>query len=455
MTPTIAQLARCGVQFTRAYSACPVCIPARRTLMTGQSARTHGDRIFNETLEMPQRAPTLAQCFRDAGYQAHAVGKLHVYPQRNRIGFDEVVLNEEGRHHLDSGFGDDWEMYLADEGFPGQEYAHGLNNNDYVTRTWPLPEHCHPTNWAAAQMCRMIRRRDPRKSAFWYLSFVGPHPPVWPLPAYLDQYRDVQMDSPVFGDWSSSYEALPYGPKPDKDYLAMRGVPEHERDLARRSFYATITHIDHQIRVVIGTLREHGLLDNTVIAFPSDHGDMLGDHHLWAKGVMYEKSARVPLIVVPAHGDERLRSNSTDDRLVELRDVMPTLLDLCGIEIPDTVEGMSLLGSLRRGHLYGECHEGEHATRMMRDERYKLIYYPAGNTIQLFDIDNDALEQRNLAGRPKHAAAQQRLTKLLIDHLYRDDLKWIEDSRLVGLPASADECRPDRGLGGQRGIRYV
>ena len=167
MTPTIAQMARNGVHFTRAYSACPVCIPARRTLLTGQTSRTHGDRVFNEYLEMPDPStvPTLPQTLGEAGYQAHAVGKLHVYPQRDRVGFDEVILNEEGRHHL-AELTDDWELYLADQGYPGQEHAAGLCSSDYLTRAWHLPEHCHPTNWAAAQMCRTICRRDPRKPAF-------------------------------------------------------------------------------------------------------------------------------------------------------------------------------------------------------------------------------------------------------------------------------------------------
>ena len=454
MTPTIAQLARCGVQFTRAYSACPVCIPARRTLMTGQTPRTHGDRIFNETLEMPD-VPTVAQCFRDAGYQAHAVGKLHVHPQRDRVGFDEVILNEEGRHHLGDRSADDWEMFLADQGHPGQEYSHGLNSNDYLTRAWPFPDHCHPTNWAASQMSRMMHRRDPRKPAFWYLSFVGPHPPVWPLQTYMDQYRDVEMDSPVYGDWSSSYDALPFGARPKVDRFVMRDAPGHEQDLGRRAFYATITHIDHQIRVVIGYLREQGLMDNTIICFTADHGDMLGDHHLWAKRVMYEKSARVPLVLVPTTDDDRLTPGGEDDRLVELRDIMPPLLDLCGLDVPDTVEGVSLIGTQRRDHLYGECGEAEQATRMMRDERYKLVYYPVGNVFQLFDVDHDPLEQRNLAGNADHADAQRHLTQLLIDHLYGNDLQWVHAGQLVGLPDRTYEYPPDRRLGGQRGLRFV
>jgi arylsulfatase A-like enzyme len=98
-TPTIDAIARNGVRFTRAYSECPICIPARRTLMTGTTTRTHGDRNFRTINPMPA-LPTLAHCFRDAGYQTFAVGKLHVYPPRDRIGFDDVLLSEEGRPRM-------------------------------------------------------------------------------------------------------------------------------------------------------------------------------------------------------------------------------------------------------------------------------------------------------------------------------------------------------------------
>ena len=457
MTPTIDQLARNGVQFDRAYSACPICIPARRSLMTGLSPQNHGDRVFNETLEMPdpETVPTLPGLFRRAGYQAHAVGKLHVYPQRDRIGFDEVILNEEGRHHLDDGYADDWELYLADQGYPGQEYASGLSNNDYLTRSWHLPGHCHPTNWAAAQMCRAIRRRDPRKPGFWYLSFVGPHPPLWPPAAYLDLYRNLELDPMVHGDWSRSFEDLPYGVKPYMDQFCMRMATPGEIDLARMSFYATITHIDHQIRMVLGTLREEGLSDDTIVAFTADHGDMLGDHRMWSLGVMYEKSARVPLIIVPAAGDERFPPGSRDHRLAELRDLMPTLIDLCGLEPPAVLDGVSLAGGQDRDHLYGEFREGPLATRMILDRRYKLIYYPVGNVFQLFDLDQDPLEQRNLAGQTSLREVQDRLVGLLVDHLYGSDLEWIREGRLVGLPDREYARTPNRGLSGQRGWRFL
>lgn len=454
MTPTVSQLARLGTWYDNTYSPAPSCIPARRSLMTGLSVRTHGDRTFNERAELPD-VPTLAQTFRDAGYQATAVGKLHVYPQRDRIGFDEVILNEEGRHHLE-GNADDWEMYLADEGYSGQEYAAGHSNGDYNVTPWHLPDEAHPTNWTTREMCRTIRRRDPRKPAFWYMSHIAPHPPMWPLQSYLDLYRDIEIDPPAMGEWTKDPDTVPWMLKAYNDGGgAMKGAPAHEIEEARRAFYALVTHIDHQIRVVIGALREEGLLDNTIIALTADHGDMLGDHGRWAKTLMFDMSAKVPLVIVPPKGDARITPGEVDSRLVETMDIMPTLLELAGVPVPDTVEGTSLLTDERRDHIYGEHWEGDFANRMVRDSRYKLIYYPVGNSFQLFDMQEDRREEHDLSESAEHATIRGRLTDLLIDHLYGVDLEWLRDGQLVGVPEKPMPQYQDRGLGAQRGLRFM
>ena len=165
-TPTIDHLASLGTYFPNAYSECPICIPARRSVMTGTTARVHGDRLFQPAATMPG-LPTLAQTFRNAGYQAYAVGKLHVYPQRDRIGFDDVLLAEEGRSNL--GAIDDYEIYLAEQGHAGRQFEHGMCNNDYMWRSWHLPEECHVTNWTTREMVKTIKRRDPTRPAFWQI----------------------------------------------------------------------------------------------------------------------------------------------------------------------------------------------------------------------------------------------------------------------------------------------
>ena len=451
MTPTLDQLAANSVRYTNAYSAVPVCIAARRALMTGTTPRTHGDRCFNETLRMPN-LPTLAQAFRDAGYQTYAVGKLHVYPQRDRIGFCDVTLNEEGRHHLGLR-ADDYELFLAAEGYAGQEFTHGMCNNDYMARAWHLPEVLHPTNWTVREMCRTIKRRDPTRPAFWYMSFNFPHPPLVPLAAYMDLYRDADVPEPFFGDWAKHFERLPYALK--RRYTLPLGSATTEMKVTRRAFYALCTHIDHQIRLVIGLLREKGLLDNTIIGFTADHGEMLGQHGLYAKGVFYEDSANVPLVLVPTAEYSVLGHHRIDDRLVELSDVMPTLLQMADIPIPDTVEGISLLSDTRPDHLYGEYEEGDAATRMLRNERYKLIYYPVGNRVQLFDLHEDPDELNDLTDDPTCAPVREELTSTMIHHLYRDDLEWIKNGELVGLPDKRFQPVPNRTLSSQRGWRFM
>lgn len=448
-TPTLDQLAKNGIRFTNAYAECPVCIPARRTLMTGTTPRTHGDRTFKETLRMPN-VPTVAQTFRDNGYQAYAAGKLHVYPQRDRIGFDDVILHEEGRTQFDAV--DDYELFLGDQGYPGQMFAHGMCNNDYLNRPWHLPEHCHVTNWTTQQMARLIQRRDPSKPGFWFLSYCHPHPPLAPLQCYLDMYRDIDPPKPYFGDWSKEPEQLPFALKSRS--FQWEDFTDYQITSAYRAFYALCTHIDHQLRIVIGTLREERLLDNTVIMFTSDHGDMMGNHGQWAKRIFYENSANVPMLLVGTATDERVGHHRVDDRLVGWQDVMPTLLDLAGIDIPDTVDGTSMVGDQTRDHFYGECTEGASASRMIRTDRYKLIYYPTGNYTQLFDLQNDPREIADLSNSPEHADTKKQLTELLISELYGGDENWAQNGELVGLPDQTYESAPNRGLSGQRGSHW-
>lgn len=416
--------------------------------MTGLNPRSHGDRTFQTKLTMPD-APTLADCFRDAGYQAYAVGKLHVYPQRDRIGFDDVILAEEGRAQY--GSHDDYDYFLSREGYPGQFFMHGMSNNQYLMRPWHLPEHCHVTNWATAEMARMIRRRDPTRPGFWFLSYAHPHPPLVPLATYLDLYRQTEMPKPYLSEWAEDIDSLPYVLRKQR---VQEDLPAWQIDAAYRAFYALCTHIDHQIRIVIGTLREEGLLDDTIILFTSDHGDMLGNHGLWAKRLFYEQSANVPMIVVGRQGDPRVGDHRQSNRLVGWQDIMPTLLDLAGLPIPDTVDGQSMFAEDQREYLYGECNEGPTATRMVHDGQHKLIYYAAGNCLQLFDLDNDPGECRNLAGEAKYAEVEERLTAALLSELYGSDLDWVQNGKLVGLPDPGCKPEPDRSLYLQRGTHW-
>jgi arylsulfatase len=451
ISPTLNSMAEHGTHFTEAYSSTPTCIPARRELMTGTEAKTHGDRIFNETLPMDPKLPTMAETFRRAGYQAHSVGKLHVYPQRDRIGFDDALIHEEGRHHLGN-VKDDYELYLEQQGLPGQELTHGIGNNQYPVRSWHLDEKHHPTNWTTREMCRQIKRRDPTKPGFWYCSYAAPHPPITPPEEYLQIYREMEIDKRYVGDWAKDFDALPYSLK--SHTRKFPELSEKEIDLARRAFYAQCTYIDHQIRLLIGTLREEGLLDNTILFFTSDHGDMLGNHNLYAKPPMFEYAAKIPMIVsVPPSLDPEGKTVGKDNRFAALRDLMPSLLELCGIPVPKTVEGQSLFKDPPRKSIYCEHYEDERSLRMVRKDSHKLIWYPVGNRFHLFDLEKDPKELKDLSEDPEYKHIRGELEKIILNNLHGEDRSWVKDGKLTGEPDKPFTPPRDRGLLAQRGWR--
>lgn len=446
-TPVLDQLCRNGVRFSNCYSETPVCLPARRTMMTGCLPKKHGDRTFQPYRPMESGLKTMAQCFRDAGYQAYGVGKTHTYPQRDRIGFDDIQLDDEGRTLY--GVSDDYEIFLGDQGFVGQQFAHGMSNNAYQATAWHLPERVHATNWATDTMARHIRRRDPTRPSFWYLGYRHPHPPLVPPQRFIDHYADVSIDEPYYGSWCN--DLLPY----NLQGVQARSVySEREIRWARRAFYALCTQIDQQIGSLIGTIREEGLLDETIIMFTSDHGDMLGNHNMWAKQTFYEGSSNVPMIVVGEAGDSTVGFNKTNDKLIGLQDVMPTLLSLAGLQPPESVDGHSMFSDSDREYIYGEFGEEAHSSRMIRDQHYKMIWYPVGNHFQLFDLENDPHEMTDLASDPSYDAKLKDLKKRLSQEMYGTDKKWLDGDLIVGEPGRSFRPGPNRGLSLTRGNQW-
>jgi arylsulfatase A-like enzyme len=274
-------------------------------------------------------------------------------------------------------------------------------------------------------------------------------------------YNDVEIEMPEIGDWAREFERLPYCLKYYSSLFNMR-TEKAVKD-ALKGFFALCTHIDFFIRSIIGTLREEKVLDNTIIAFTSDHGDMLGTHNLWAKNLFYEGSAQIPLIIVPTEDCKAFQPGTTDDRLVELRDLMPTLLEMTGLPIPRSVEGMSLVNPANnREYVYGEIWEDDRATRMIRTKKYKLIYYAVGNRFQLFDMEEDPKEMHDLSAELAYGGVLKELKDRLVSCLYGDDLSWLEKGSLKGLPDREFKLKPsqqnvgilkNRDLLLQRGIR--
>ena len=272
----------------------------------------------------------------------------------------------------------------------------------------------------------------------------------------MDIYRGLEIDDPFMGDWARDFDALPFALKTKLNANRELALSPSRTREVRRAFYAMSTHVDHQIKAVAGLLREQGILDNTIIMFTSDHGNMLGDNGMYNQGEFYEGSAKIPMVLVPTRQQvESTGINHRDDRLVAQADVMPTLLDLCDVPVPDSVEGLSMVGDEERDYLYGELREDHNATRMVHDGRHKLIYYPVGNRFQLFDLREDPNELHDVAGSPAYADVRTRLTGLLQERIYGSDLEWLKDGELVGLPEPdlTDDYFYNPTMGNARGYR--
>ena len=438
LTPYLDGWSSTGARFTRAYSAVPICIPARAALFTGLSQRTHGFVSYREG-EPWDFDVTMAGELTKAGYQTQAIGKMHVYPERAKMGFEEVLLHDgylrkpRGENLNDLGKIDDYVPWLREHSRPEADYAeHGLNCNSYVARPWDKPEHLHPTNWAVAQGVEFLQRRDTSRPFFLYLSLHRPHPPYDPPAWAMDMYLDGDLPEPPVGDWTDLWADREVPNDPKSSYVANLDPRLQRR--AQAGYYGHMTHIDTQLNRLFETLAELGLKDSTYILFTSDHGELMGDHHLFRKSLPYEGSARVPFLLTGPRVPEG-EVNTTE--VVELRDVMPTVLDCAGVPVPAGVEGRSVLGLLEgsdtewRPWLQGENVTFGQSVQWLTDGREKYVWCSGTGIEQLFDLVKDPQECHDLAGDPAAAPALRRWRERLVRELDGRPEGFVKDDDLV------------------------
>lgn len=433
-TPHLDALAGQGVRFTQAYASVPSCIAARASLMTGLSPRSHGRVGYQDGVPWNYQV-TLPGLLASAGYHTQAVGKMHVYPPRSLMGFHNVVLHDgylhyERREAQDLHLVDDYLPWLRQVHGPAADYIDtGIGCNGYVVRPWVYEDVLHPTAWVTSQAMDFLRRRDPRKPFYLYVSYHRPHPPLDPPEAYLHIYEQKELPPPVEGDWDD--EVLPVA---SSALDSPRPQDPVQRDRARRAYFAQITFIDHQINRLIHALYAHGVLENTVILFCADHGEMLYDHGLLAKATPYDGSARVPFLLrfPRAWGYQQA---TTVDAPVELRDVSPTLCEIAGVPIPDSIEGKSLLPFCRgespswRPYLHGEHALGQLSNQWLTDGCWKYVWYSQLGLEQLFDLREDPEERHNLASERPQTVAMWR--ERLIAELTGREEGYVQEGQLV------------------------
>lgn len=440
-TPYLDQLALNGVRFSQAYSAVPSCIAARAGLLTGLSPRSHGRVGYKDGVPWNYET-TLAGEFTRHGYQTQAVGKMHVYPERSQLGFQNVQLHDGYLHFArdrrrDMGMIDDYLPWLNQQlGREADYFEHGVNCNSIVARPWDKDEYLHPTNWVTSQSVEFLRRRDPRKPFMLFMSYHRPHPPYDPPAWAFEMYRDMPMPPPPVGDWAEDYAAYHNPDQPD----GMGGqIDPRWLQRARAGYYGHMTHIDHQLNRFWEALQEYHLHDNTWILFTADHGELMGDHHLFRKIVPYDGSTRVPFILVPPRGSNLLPKGAKLDDVLELRDVMPTLLEAAGLPIPECVEGQSALPLARGESGAGARYiHGEHSMwgplgtpHWITDGREKYVWFSATGQEQLFDLVNDPQELHDLMRTPEGETRAQRWRQALITELTGREEGFADGEKLI------------------------
>jgi arylsulfatase len=417
-TPVLDHLADKGANFSRAYVTCPSCIAARRTMLTGQAPATHGLVGYQDGVEFfpPFTLPGLLG---DAGYQTELIGKLHQFPQRKRYGFDHMVMSNTPAYRPDSIWmkDNDYIDWLQSCGVKWNGGEHGINGNSRVARPWPMEEQYHHSSWLTGEAIDfMTRKRDTSSPFFLHLSYWAPHPPLIPPQAYYDRYIGRNDLSATIGSWVPKFDGVRRGIAVDS-----AAGPFSEEDIhdAMAGYYGLINHVDDQIQRLLEAYYSYGGSrgkDPLWIIFTADHGEMLGDHHLFRKSLGYEGAAHIPFFVT---GRNVPLTPMRSDALVSLEDLLPTFLDLAQVAIPAGVDGKSLKPILTgeaksvRDHIHGE-HSGGSANHFIVQGRYKYIWYAKTNEEQVFDLERDPRETVDLSSNADVLAPlRQRLAERL------------------------------------------
>jgi len=428
-TPHMDSLVDEGVSFTRAFCPAATCVPSRAAVFTGIYAHNTGCYTFDPWAHHRNFVHEL----NDSGYWCANIGKMHLSPRDTPAGFHErvVVENPTNLTVEKGGSDDDWGKYLS---FHGEQRPNHRQKTDpewdrkFQCVPWHLDEKLHSDVFAGDSAASWIRSYAVGKQPFFLeIGFPGPHEPWDPPARFLEHYKD---------DWGTLPPSLkedlskkPPQHRAHQEFMAnadgearirMQDATEEDIIRMRRHYFGKISLVDEQVGKVLEALEEKGLRDNTIIVFTSDHGEMLGEHGLAYKWLLYDSIVRVPLIVVDPRETSR-KGVKTDD-LVSLIDLGPTLLEYAGVKVPTRMEGMSL-GPAVRGEPYlkRETVYAENNTMLMcRSSNKKMVYYLGQPEGEFYDLDQDPFEMDNLWDEPGH---REEITRWKV-HL----LEWLAGS---------------------------
>jgi arylsulfatase A-like enzyme len=470
-TPNIDRLAAEGVQCNRAYTVNPVCTPARLSILTGQYLSRHG--AWNVGMTCPEDSPMLSGQLTDAGYRTHLIGKAHFQgytPGREAAEKSvEVLIQDE--------FPTDWhgpyygfqtvELCMGHTswghfGHYGQwvkskvseEEYKKLNQTDSVCETrfagqgldWDWPMELHNSAWVADRTIDFIEKRDKEQPFMLSIGFQDPHHPHCVPKEFTDKVNPDRVPLPKrregeYDDKPRYFALANQGKLESNDVRGVfRGefpvagqgggtdynlISERDARLSRAYYHSMVKIIDQQMGRIMQCLEEQGISDNTIIVFTTDHGELLGDHGIWMKGPFhYEELVKIPFIVRWPKG---IPGGQVLDSLINQVDIVPTILEAIGMEVPGHVDGVSALPMLQkkadeiRDYTIVECTDDPDTLRLKTvvTKYRKLTYYHGNDFGELYDLEKDPDEFTNLWDDPEYVTDKVRLISILLDHVER------------------------------------
>jgi len=397
-TPHLDALASRGVRFDAAYANCPICVPSRASLATGRYVHDIG--YWDNAFPYEGRVPAWGHRLIAEGHQVDAIGKLHYRSAEDDDGFSHKIipLNVVG------GVGD--VMGSIRDPFPLRTGARdgvleaGPGQSTYLD--YDVDIAAKAVEWLGEKAGSSASD----KPWMLFVSFVCPHPPFVAPPELYDLYPLDQIPLPA----QNRRDEQPMHPALENLRQAMRYAEPFTEQQVRNvtaAYYGACTHLDLQIGKVLEALERLGLADDTRILYTSDHGESMGRRGLWGKFTMYEEASAVPLILA---GPDVPQGEVSRD-VVSLVDCYPTILEGLGLPLTDEEQklpGRSLWpiaqGNSLDRYAFSEYHAvaSNGASYMLRQGRFKYIYY-VGHAPQLFDLEADPRETRDLAASADHA----------------------------------------------------
>ncbi len=418
-TPNIDQIARNGTRFTNAYvmggNHGAICAASRAMMLSGKSLFHVLDKLEGEE--------TMPMHFADQGYITFGTGKWHNEKEMFEASF------QKGKNVFLGGMADHFNIAVRDlqvDGKLSEPEIKGYSTDLFTDVTMKFLE-----EYAASEQTNPF---------FAYVSFTVPHDPYSPKEAYINHYDTAQISLPE--------NFLPLHPFAF-DQLNVRD--ENLTDWPRRpevlkqilsDYYSLITHLDEQVGELITTLKEKGLYENTIIVYAADNGLAIGSHGLLGKQNLYEHSTKVPMII----SGPGIPKAQVSDAFVYLFDLYPTLAELADLPIPENIDGRSLVPVLKdqkkeiRNSIFTAY---RHTARSIREGNWKLIRYPERDYTQLFNLEKDPFELRNLANEPESAQQFNRLKSSLQreQKIAGDTVLWTAE---VILPLEYDHTKIER-----------